>query len=182
MRLGQGFDTNRQPDIRITTNATEVAALLNGIPYRRAENALRASVRAASNVVLKEAKRIVPMDTGALKKALGVKVSAIPGGAYGRIGVVEDRRYTVRAGKKEGTVTVKRLKRAEVETTRLSKQKRPALYAHRIEDSQPFLRPSLESRRAAVNAVLIKRLREELAKPWPKTKTKGTRVWRTASA
>jgi len=165
--------------VRIDSNALEIASMLRGQPYRRAENALRASMRAAAKVVQVEARRIVAVDTGALKKSIGVKVSAVKGGAFARVGVVDRREYEV----KERTVKGALVRRAAGRVKAGAKlgrkmRKMPIMYAPKIEQQQPFLKPALERKATAAIRVMTDRLRAEMAKPWPKKRNvRNARLW-----
>ena len=164
--------------IRIDSNAAEISSMLRGQPYRRAENALRASMRAAAKVVQIEARALVAVDTGALKKSIAVKVSAVKGGAFARVGVIDRREYIVVKKATKTGVTARAGRRVKSgESVKRSQKKVPIMYAPKIETKQPFLKPALERKSAAVARVIADRLKLELAKPWPKGKSKTARVW-----
>ena len=166
--------------IRIDSNALEIASILRGQPYRRAENALRASMRAAAKVVQVEARRIVAVDTGALKKSIGVKVSAVKGGAFARVGVVDRREYEVKERTAKDGALVRRAAGRVKAGAKLGKKMRkmPIMYAPKIEQQQPFLKPALERKATAAIRVMTDRLRAEMAKPWPKKRNvRNARVW-----
>lgn len=187
MKAGGIYDLYKNPDFRVYHNISEVSRLLNGKPYRQAENALRAALREAANIVKLAAKRKVRVDTGALKKSIAVKVSAIPGGAFARIGVVEDRRWTFHrkpAQKDERYgqgVLGKRIKKKDYKLYPNRVVKIPWDYASTIEKDYPFLRPSIEQNKAEIKKVIVRRVREEMRKPWDKT-SKNARTWKSRRA
>ena len=187
MKAGGIVDQFRNPDFRVYHNISEVSRLLNGKPYRQAENALRAALREAANIVKVAAKRKVRVDTGALKKSIAVKVSAIPGGAFARIGVVEDKRwFFTRKPPKEGErygqgVLGKRLKKSQYRAVPKRVVKRPMMYGSVIEKEYPFLKPALQENKEAIKNVIVRRVREEMRKPWDKT-SKNARTWKSRRA
>ena len=178
--IGGFFDTSKNPDFRIYTNVDDVVAMLKDKPYRQAENAVRAAIRSAAKIVKTEARRTVRVDTGALKKAIGIKVSAIPGGAFARIGVVDDPRWLVtKTRNKQGgynNILGRKLKVSEYELYRKREVKRPRLYAPYIEEEFPFLGPALKKNKEAIQTEFRRRLAVDMAKPWGKSK-KNVRVW-----
>lgn len=187
MKAGGIVDQFRNPDFRVYHNISEVSRLLNGKPYRQAENALRAALREAANIVKVAAKRKVRVDTGALKKSIAVKVSAIPGGAFARIGVVEDRRWTFtrKAAQRHERygqgVLGRRLKKHEYDSKPDKIVKRPMMYGAVIEKDYPFLKPSIMQNRETIKNVIVRRVREEMRKPWDKT-SKRARTWKSRRA
>lgn len=186
LKLGSIYDQSKNPDLRIYHNTRAIADLLEGEPYRRAENALRAALRKAANIVKVSAKANVQVDTGALKKSIAVKVSSIKGGAFARIGVVEDRRWLfTKLPKKQDEKRARhllgrRLKKAEYDMHPRSVVKRPMMYGPFIEREYPFLLPALRRNRNEIIDTLIRGVYDELQKPW--RGKSGGRLWRTRTS
>lgn len=60
----------------------EVIAVLESIAPREAKNLARSTVHASAGVIAKDAKRFMPSDTGAMKKATKTKRRSIKGSVF----------------------------------------------------------------------------------------------------
>ena len=99
----------------------------------------------------KEAKRLVPVGaTKGLKKSIGKKVKAYPGGVWGGVGPRTGAQF----------ITIDAQGRKNV----------PANYAHLVEfgtirtRAQPFLRPALDKKRGQANQILKSGISKNLMK------------------
>lgn len=115
---------------------------------------IRRPLSAALSPINKAAKQNAPVGTGALKKSIGTKVKAYPGGVWGGVGPRVGEKFTIigEDGKKHI----------------------PANYAHLVEygtartPAKPFLRPAMDSQRPNALRILKsgvwKNIEKEIAK------------------
>lgn len=129
------------------TGFKHVDDLLRNLAPKLANKLSQGAMRKAGKLVLESARRLVPVDSGFLKKTLALRV--------GRAG---KRSKRLRAG-------------AQVlaDEKRAAKQGGQAYYAHMVEFGtqhtapQPFLRPALETNKAAIETLITKEVTDAVA-------------------
>lgn len=146
----------------ITLDRKGVDALikrLSELPEKFQKSAHRATLRAGANVILKAARARVPVDTGILKKSLGVNVEVSRYGGSARVGP----RYGVKYKYKNGNKTGRRGKSAgkaidAPEVAFYIETGTPNMAA------QPFIRPAIDETQGRVLSVMAEGLDKHLTR------------------
>lgn len=146
----------------ITLDRKGVDALikrLSELPEKFQKSAHRATLRAGANVILKASRARVPVDTGMLKKALGVSVNVSRYGGSARVGPRYGSKYKYKNGKKtgrRGKGAGKAIDAAEV-----------AFYLETGTpnmSAKPFIRPAIDETQGRVLSVMSEGLDKHLTK------------------
>jgi HK97 gp10 family phage protein len=146
-------------------NDREIAAALEAIPAELRAKALPIALRAAGRLVTRRARRLAPVDTGLLKKSLGLVLRRPKGQPpYVALGARRGFKATVtREGKKQVADPANYAHLVElghavvppVEGTSLRKKTAEAIG---FVPPQPFLRPALEGQAPQIRALFIREL------------------------
>lgn len=104
---------------------------------------LRKAVRAGNKIVREAMKGAVPLRTQALRVSISTKVS-VSSAWLSATGVIGPRSKYVKTYKK--------------------KEYRPARYAHLVDNAKPFLKPTLDSKKAQFVAAVNQVIADEIAK------------------
>lgn len=132
---------------KIVLNFSDIRSKLVDLPNKLRRNAIRRGIYAGATLIRDDARRRVPVDTGALKASIIAKANARdPEGISAAIGVKKNKYVK---GKKKG--------------------KNPQRYAHLVEfgtshsAAKPFLRPAMDTNIDAVLAAVAAKIREGIA-------------------
>lgn len=158
------------------TNETHVKGLddllrvLGGLPHRLQKNVMRGALRAGAVPIAEAARQYVPTRTGQLKASIRVGSDTRKDGTPVAFVKAGDR-FTVYAIDKKGRKTKAKYKTVGADG---GVKYHAAYYAAWVEygtskaGSRPFMRPALDSQRAAalqtIGDYLAKRLPDEIAK------------------
>lgn len=72
--------------VKVTLDDSKLQAMLRAIPDALQRRAFRAAVTKASQVINRTAKRLVPVESGLLKKSIGYKIKSFTNSQNGTIG------------------------------------------------------------------------------------------------
>lgn len=170
----------------------ELLKSMDGLKPALKNRILRKALKKGSTIILKAARSKVPVDTGILKKSLGVKDKTYPSGVV--IALVGPR---MEFSKNKKGQTKRGWKRTKAQEVGRAKGRDPLNYAHHIEfgvrahslgkgsklarkgtggqdvqhgaghpgiPAQPFLRPALDENKAKVMQEMARVIKEELAR------------------
>ncbi len=163
-------------------NAMKITARLDGLGALMAQmeglkksvqnRILRPATQKAAAVILAEAKAKVAVESGLLKKSLGVKIKTFPSGVVvALIGPRKEFRKDRKTGKLKAV-----FKRTKVQSEKFVKR-RPTQYAHLVEfgfvmrggrrvPARSFLRASLDAKKAEAERIMAQVIQEGLQKAW----------------
>lgn len=151
--------------------AEEAIRSLDGLSRTLRNQILRKAINAASKVVLDAARKLVPVETGMLKKSLAVRIQTYrsTGTVVGVIGPRTGYKKT-----RQGKVLTSFGRKIK------STGRNPSKYAHLIEfghniarpkgklvgyaRARAFLRPAFDQNKAAIEKLLTERVAEEIEK------------------
>jgi HK97 gp10 family phage protein len=151
-RSGRGRKFAHQIDIVVDPKGVaDLTHLLGQLKPRVVRRVLKQAVEAAGRIVAKEAKQLAPVETGLLKKSIGIKAKQYPSGAA--VAVVGPRRGfgkdVVRNGHTVYSDPVKYAHLVELGHVIRTRKKGPVLG---FVPPKPFLRPAwLQSKARAHN-------------------------------
>lgn len=139
-----------------------VLAKLERLPQELQKSAERAVLRGGGNHILQEVRQRVPVDSGTLKKSLGVSVNlgTNRGGKWG------EARIGARSGVKYRYQT-KTGRRARNKKGKPAQAEEIAWYlemGNSRQSARPFIRPSLDSAANGVSAEMVATLEKHLTK------------------
>lgn len=127
---------------------------------------LRTAIRAGGTMVAREAKRLVPVKTGALKKSIGVKVSVKQGGVTeATIGFGRRQYYglMVELGHSQVFRTKEVIRRVRMKATGEIKEHRRKKTVGFV-PARPFLRPALEGNEQRIVEIIAQNFRKHIDK------------------
>ncbi len=135
-------------------------AALGKLDNRKRNTVVRRSLGIAARPIRKNARARVPVETGLLKKSIGIKTKtyrhsgasvALVGPRHGFKVKVGEKRATLRQALKSGSATKDVFQD-------------PTKYAHLVEKHKPFLKPAFDNSTGSVTASLKKNFAKGLIK------------------
>lgn len=150
---------------RLQIRVDGLAALmqtLDGLKLSLRNRVIRAATTKAGRIVSKSAKQLVAVDTGRLKRSIGVKVKAFP-----------------KRGAAVAIIGPRRGFKADVHGQTVD----PVRYGHFVElgrvgaTPRPFLRPAIEQNRAAIRTAMAETIASALTRLAGQGKVSGFRAF-----